>query len=253
MALVAAVQPASALAPLAKVSVSSLLRLALCGPGQGAGAGPLACLFGAASQVTSPLLSGEPRLHLRRQLWSILVALDGHCLKRGWSRLAWGPEKLVRVTVCQVGPLASLDQRDLWRCLVSSKGWRLQAPGPRQPHQQVTMIPGCPRAPLQHCLWFSHPSPWAQLYEIRQPGQRPAMGDLFVSAGEWLKRTPAGGRTRPAPHCCYLMGTWGFELATLVCDDLTGSGGAWGRGSWLMLLELLQLLLSASWKHSLPR
>lgn len=99
VALVAALQPASALAPLAKVSVSSLLCLALCGPGQGAGAGPLACLFGAASRVTSPLLSGEPRLHLRRQLRSILVALDGHCLKRGWSRLAWGPEKLVRVTV----------------------------------------------------------------------------------------------------------------------------------------------------------
>lgn len=111
---------------------------------------------------------------------------------------------------------------------------------PRLPQGPIAALP----------LVQSHPSPWAQLCEIGQLGQRPAVGDLLVSAGEWLKRTPAGGRTWwPAPHCCYLLGSWGLELATLVCDDLTGSGWPWGRGSWLMLLELLQLLLSSSWKH----
>lgn len=46
------------------------------------------------------------------------------------------------------------------------------------------------------------------------------MGDMFVPAGGWLKWTPAGGRNPwPTPHCCYLLGTWGFEFATLVSDD----------------------------------
>lgn len=96
VALVAAPQPASALAPLAKVSSSSLRSsLALCGLVWG----PVGIEMGARSRTSclrlSELLHGAPALsYLENQAVpqkAALAWLGGP----GWFRLAWGREKPV--------------------------------------------------------------------------------------------------------------------------------------------------------------
>lgn len=101
VALVAAPQPASALAPLAKVSDSSLRSPV--SPSVGLGRGPVGTEMGvrsrtsclhllrAASRGTSPLQSRTKAVPQK----AALAWLGGP----GWAlykvRLAWGPEKLV--------------------------------------------------------------------------------------------------------------------------------------------------------------
>lgn len=162
VALVAAPQPASALAPLAKVSGSSLRSPV--SPSVGLGRGPVGTEMGVRSRTSclrllellhgAPALSNrEPRLYPRRRLWPGWVALDGHCIKSGW------PGALRSQFECLASGAIGFTEPGRRPVKVSCVFHGVEAAGHCDPR-----LPQGPTAALP--LVRSHPSPWAQLCEI---------------------------------------------------------------------------------------